>query len=616
MDYNPTLSLCMIVKNEEENLSACLESVKDHVDEIIIVDTGSTDRTTEIAERFGARVYFHPWENSFSKARNLSIKYATCDWIIFLDADEEIEKEDAHKLKESIKDKNANILFLQLSRKTCDGEIIPVAGMARMFKNHLGLHFKGIVHEILSHDDDTFESRKKIANVKMYHYGYDQNEEEMEGKFVRDSTLLKEQIRNDPQKPLNHQYLAICYLKMKKYDKCLSSALEAIRLYELNDSSSRYRVLAYNIASNAFYNKKDLSNAEKYALKTLDICHDYLDAYETLSSIYFQLNRNDEFLNATNKFLELLDSIRSDPSRVTDTPYLSSQNEWRAHVRLAINCFIHGNESEGTRSLNDAVNNTDKKWMPYLAIGKYFVEQNKLELAEQFINDGLNNNFANKDYLYGIVELYEKSMLTDKALLYLKKILSDYPDDIVQQFQQGLIFFKDDKHCEAINRFKSVISKDAGHIDAFFHLGMTYEKKGDNDGAKEIYNKILEIKPDNPETLIRLGSLYLSEPDYVKAKECFLNILKLNTYLLEAHLALSRIYVSLKDIEGCIKSCDELLKCLKLPGNLTIDSISDLGNIYINIGVALKKQNQELLSKLSFEIAYDLDPTLQSSTTT
>jgi hypothetical protein len=84
---------------------------------------------------------------------------------------------------------------------------------------------------------------------------------------------------------------------------------------------------------------------------------------------------------------------------------------------------------------------------------------------------------------------------------------------------------------------------------------------------------------------------------------------------LEAHLALSRIYVSLNDIEGCIKSCDELLKCLKLPGNLTIDSISDLGNIYINIGVALKKQNQELLSKLSFEIAYDLDPTLQSGKT-
>lgn len=610
IDYNPTLSLCMIVKNEEKHLSACLESVKNYVDEIIIVDTGSTDRTVEIAERFDAKVYFHPWENSFSKARNLSIKYATCDWIIFLDADEEIEKDDAHKLKESIKDKDADILFLQLSSKTCDGEIIPVAGMARMFKNHIGIHFKGIVHEMLFHDDDTFKSRKKIANVRMYHYGYDQNEEEMEGKFVRDSTLLKEQIHNEPQKPLSHQYLAVCYLKKNKYDECLASALEAVRLYELHNSSSQYRVLAYNIASIAFYNKKDMANAEKYALKALDICPDYLDAYETLSSIYFQLNRNDKFLNATNKFLELLDSIKLAPSTVTDTPYVSFKNEWRAHVRLAINYFLHDNENDGIRSLNEAVNSADKKWMPYLAIGKYFVEQNKLELAEKFLDDGLKCDFANKDYRYGIVELYEKSMMADKALLCLKKILENHPDDIAHQFHQGIVFLNNNQYREAINRFKSIIGKDPGHIDALFHLGMTYERNSDNVGAKEIYNKILEIRLDNPETLIRLGSLYLSEPDYVNAEVCFLSILKLNKYLLEAHIALSRIYVSLKDITGCVKSCNELLKCLKLPENLTIDSISDLANIYINIGTVLKEQKQELLSRLSFEIANELDPTL------
>ncbi len=179
----------------------------------------------------------------------------------------------------------------------------------------------------------------------------------------------------------------------------------------------------------------------------------------------------------------------------------------------------------------------------------------------------------------------------------------------------SLVFFNDNKHSEAINRFKSIISRDAGHTDALFHLGMTYERKKDHAVAKGIYNKILEIKPDNPETLIRLGSLYLSEPDYVKAKICFLSILKLNKYLLETHLALSRIYVSLKDIEGCVKSCDELLKYLKLPGNRTIDNVSDLGNIYINIGTVLKKQKQELLSRLSFEIANDLDPTLRPGTT-
>ena len=100
---NPTISLCMIVKDEEKFLPTCLESVKGYVDEIIIVDTGSTDRTIEIARRYNAKIYCHAWENSFSKARNYSLKYATGDWILILDADEEIERKDAYKLRNVIK---------------------------------------------------------------------------------------------------------------------------------------------------------------------------------------------------------------------------------------------------------------------------------------------------------------------------------------------------------------------------------------------------------------------------------------------------------------------------------------------------------------------------------
>ena len=73
----------MIVKNEESFLEQCLRSIKDYVDEIIIVDTGSMDRTVEIAGRFTDKIYFHAWENSFSKARNQSLAYATGDWILW-----------------------------------------------------------------------------------------------------------------------------------------------------------------------------------------------------------------------------------------------------------------------------------------------------------------------------------------------------------------------------------------------------------------------------------------------------------------------------------------------------------------------------------------------------
>ncbi|MGH9426892.1 MAG: glycosyltransferase family 2 protein, partial [Terriglobia bacterium] len=91
----PKLSLCMIVKNEQRWLEDCLNSVKELVDEMIIVDTGSRDNTVEIAQRFGARLFDHPWSGDFSEARNHSLGSATGDWILVLDADEKLAQRDA-----------------------------------------------------------------------------------------------------------------------------------------------------------------------------------------------------------------------------------------------------------------------------------------------------------------------------------------------------------------------------------------------------------------------------------------------------------------------------------------------------------------------------------------
>ncbi|MGR3310547.1 MAG: hypothetical protein ACUZ77_07190, partial [Candidatus Brocadiales bacterium] len=102
----------------------------------------------------------------------------------------------------------------------------------------------------------------------------------------------------------------------------------------------------------------------------------------------------------------------------------------------------------------------------------------------------------------------------------------------------------------------------------------------------------------------------------IKAKECFLKTLKLDKYLLEANLALSKIYISLNDPEGCGNSCDELLKCLNLPRNITIESISDLSKLYAHIGITLMKQQNGLLANFSFGIAALLDPGSQNKVET
>ena len=109
-----TLSLCMIVKDEEELLPGCLEAIDGAVDEMIIVDTGSTDRTVEIAESFSARVLHFPWNGSFSDARNAGLDAATGDWLFYLDADEHLIPEDAPKIRELLGRTWREAFFIEL----------------------------------------------------------------------------------------------------------------------------------------------------------------------------------------------------------------------------------------------------------------------------------------------------------------------------------------------------------------------------------------------------------------------------------------------------------------------------------------------------------------------
>jgi glycosyltransferase involved in cell wall biosynthesis len=93
------MSLCLIAKNEEAHLPACLPSVEGLLDEMIVVDTGSTDRTKEVAAQLGARVFDFPWVDSFAAARNESLRHATGDWILWLDGDELFTEADRQKFR-------------------------------------------------------------------------------------------------------------------------------------------------------------------------------------------------------------------------------------------------------------------------------------------------------------------------------------------------------------------------------------------------------------------------------------------------------------------------------------------------------------------------------------
>lgn len=602
-NYLPTISLCMIVKNEDCFLPKCLDSVKNIVDEIIIVDTGSTDHTIEIAERYNAKIYHHPWENNFSKARNYSLKYATSDWILILDADEELDVKNTNELKTVIREYDADLLYLQVLDKTKEGEIVSVSNSVRVFRNHLSIKYEGTVHNYLQYNGNT-----KTTDIKLFHYGYHLDEVKMERKFARTSSLLREQIKNDPSNPMPHHFLAIALSGRNKHDECIDEALKAIQLFEQNNINTDVKLLTCYTASVAFYNRDDLVNAEYYALKSVNSYPDYLDGYFILSSIYMRQKEYDKCIKATNKYLTILEKIKSDPARILRIPYNNIHNAWHAHTRLAIVYFEQNRDDEGTNKLQETENITDKTNDPYLSVGKYFVKKKNLKLAEKVLKLRLEDYPESKRILYAIAELYEEYNKPDEALSYFKRILDFYPDEVLAQYRIGLLHMKQSRYNNAINIFEALCSRKQDHTGALYNLGISYEQIKNIPKAKDAYNKISGLEPENAEVLVRLGSLFLKESCFSEAKELFLKTIKLEKYFLESHLALSRIYLSLNEFESCIISCNELLKYLNLPRNITIDNLNDLSNLYIDIGTILLNQQKEHLARFSFEIAVLLDP--------
>lgn len=142
----PKLTLCMIVKNEERHISRCLSSVQDIADEIVVVDTGSEDQTVQICKSFNAQVYTHEWKNDFAKARNAGLQHAKGDWILFLDADEELDQETGSILPSLLHDDLPSLGLLKIisyTGKQWDENEAFESMQTRLFRNHQGISFKG-----------------------------------------------------------------------------------------------------------------------------------------------------------------------------------------------------------------------------------------------------------------------------------------------------------------------------------------------------------------------------------------------------------------------------------------------------------------------------------------
>ena len=415
---NNTISLCMIVKDEEEFLPRCLDSVNDYVDEIIIVDTGSTDRTVEITERYNAKVYHHPWENSFSKARNYSLKYATCDWILYLDADEELSKEDAPRLKEIVKDNNYAVISFVIKNKFKDSTQESYANMIRLFKNFNGIYYEGTVHNAIKYRGKCLES-----SLCIIHHGYNLSEEKMEDKFLRTATLLKEQIRTDPHNPVPHMYLGISYMGVKMYDKAIAESKTALKLTEERGCLTGDILVSYYIISAAFFENGVLKESETYALKKVEMDDQSLDGYCILAFIYYNLKKYGKFLKNSEKYLTLWDSITKHPERTNTSISHTIGHKWKIHLLRGFYYLSGDQEEMGNIEIGTALKESTEIEECLKLLANFYLENNCRDKAEETFRRLLSINEHAIDAMVKIGHIkFQKGDLNETIHFWKKAI--------------------------------------------------------------------------------------------------------------------------------------------------------------------------------------------------
>jgi len=210
------LSAAMIVKNEERFLDGCLASLAGVVDDIVVVDTGSTDRSSDIAAAHGARVYHHTWREDFSAARNEALDHAVGDWILYIDADERVRPYDRGRLEQELGDPFLCAMTVRFHPRTG----YTAYPEYRLFRRDPRIRFQGSIHETMRPGIyrmvEAGEGRIGESKLTIDHLGYDGDQSH---KLPRNLAILEKEVRVQPERMYLWWHLGTVYRDLGRIEE-------------------------------------------------------------------------------------------------------------------------------------------------------------------------------------------------------------------------------------------------------------------------------------------------------------------------------------------------------------------------------------------------------------
>ncbi|MHB8578574.1 MAG: glycosyltransferase [Ignavibacteriaceae bacterium] len=461
------ITLSMIVKNEEKYLADCLASVQDIVDEIVLVDTGSTDKTIDIAKEYDAKIFNFNWVNDFSAARNYALDKSSGDWVLYLDADERLSPDSKAELRSLTKEIKKEAYYCIVDNIDEIGHRAALMAYPRLFPNKNELRFEGAIHEQIEPALLKNHYQIKNAKIKIIHLGYNVEKAEMDLKAKRNLEILMAEYHRTKSSYYAFQ-LGQTYGLLNKPEEAVFYFKECLKDTNLNKDfiSTAYRYIAVDSAK-----KRDYKKAIELINKSLAADAEQPLALLAASSIYALIN---DFGKA--------DSYCREAYLVNNK--LISQKKYSSQIPLSDDKSIlyHG--------LSISIQAKDKNLYNYYS---GLINNSKtikgLNDLQNLFSDLLNNkkiNVPNLEKYVGVID--------DSNINILLSVLKDYQDI--------------ESELKLLNKIHEKFSENYTFLNSY---GLVLSESKLQEESEIIFEKSYKLNPYEPSTIFYLISSYIQK---------------------------------------------------------------------------------------------------------
>jgi len=487
MKDRPTLAVCMIVKDESERLSNAIESVKEVADQVIVVDTGSTDNTVACARSLGAYVVQYPWQDDFADARNRSLAEAECDWILCLDADEYLVPESESALLKALAGEAGGYMVRIESRVDSKAGRTFVNFFPRLFRNLEGISFEGKVHEQVTQSIQRLGLPIEVSDIVIRHTGYALSGSDLKAKAQRNAALLLKEVEERPEDALVLFHLGEAYTMLERHGDAVDAYDRALLAGKLD------RVVHGALLQNkgaALVKLKAYEEALIALRRAREVDSGLLTVHLVMASALYAMKKYERAEREVVSYISMCREIeRLKRLTLGHDPDIPNALVMLAKCRLA-----QGRLGGAREALEDAL---------------------RLDRCEEGSSGGLGKGryrpqgtgaTGEAHVLLGKIAFEELKF--GQAAAHFEEAVKTYPDEERVHFELARAYVACGSNDRAIRTLEAAMREGMDSPDILRCLGVLKIKKKDFPGAIETYRRALDVDPADVDSRKKLAGLY------------------------------------------------------------------------------------------------------------